>query len=137
MTSTFSQPQSIQMDLEGVWLHLPDDPAGTAYNLRYGKALRTAGMDVAGVENVYAGRVFPVVDFGPFEREQVQARAHVPQGPTQAADLAALRSLVRARRPVVFRDGRGRMFLGTLSGHSEQDEVFGTTVQFTVSRVDG
>lgn len=137
MSSTFSQPQSVTLNLEGVWLHLPGDPAGTAHNYRYGKALRSAGVDVTGVENVYAGRVFPVVDFGPFEREQVQARAQVPQGANQATDLAALRSLVRSRSPVLFRDGRGRMFLGVLSGHSEQDEPFGTTVSFTVSRVDG
>lgn len=137
MSSTFSQPQSITLDLEGVWLHLPEDPAGTAHNYRYGKAMRAASVEVVGAESIYAGRVFPVVDFGPYEREQVQARAHVPQGPNQATDLAALRSLMRARRPVLFRDGRGRMFLGTLSDHSEQDEAFGTTVQFTVSRVDG
>lgn len=124
------------VDLEGVWLHIPEDPGGTARNFRYGKAIRSANVDVTGSEILYAGRVFPVVDYGPQEHERVQARAQVPFGPDHAGDLAALRTLVRARRPVWFRDGRGRSFIGTLSDHEETDESFGTSVRFTMSRVN-
>lgn len=136
MSSTFGTPVTVSVDLEGVWLHFPEDPAATARNFRYGKAMRASSVEVSSTEVLYAGRVYPVVDYGPFEQERVQVRAHVAYGENHSSDLSGLRALVRARRPVWFRDGRGRSMIGTLSGHEETDESFGTSIRFTVSRVN-
>lgn len=138
MSYTDSAPVSATLALEGVWLHYPDDPEGTALNLRYGKASRSSAVGVSDQESVYAGREFPVVDFGPFTSYAVSVRADVPFGPEWDATLAALDGFARGRKPVVLRDNRGRVVSpGHLTGYQEQDAETGTAVSFSVSQVDG
>lgn len=138
MSYADSAPVAATLTLEGVWLHDPDDPDGTALNLRYGKAARSRSLEVAVSEQRYAGREYPVADYGPFTREQVTVRSEVPFGPDWSATLAAMERFILARQPVMLRDNRGRCIpSGLLSGYQEQDAETGTTLAFTVSRVDG
>lgn len=132
MTSTYSDPVASSVAFSGVWLHDPDDPAGTAYNFLYARSRRSGSLEVEAEENVYAGRTFPVVDFGPFESERVQVESHA----VSAGDVAALRGFVRLRRPLYFRDNRGRAFLCRISAMTDRDEDFGSTLSFTASRVE-
>lgn len=138
MSYTDSDPVTVTLALEGVWVHDPDDPAGTIRSFRYGKAARSGTLDVAEQESVYAGREFPVVDFGEFTSERYDVRVDVPFGPTWAADVAALKAFILARKPVTFRDNRGRTVSPSrLTGYREQDVETGTQVSFTVARMDG
>jgi hypothetical protein len=135
---TDSAPVSATLTLQGVWVHDPDDPGGTAYNLPYGKAARSGSLEVAEQENTYAGREFPVVDFGEFTAERYDVRVDVPFGPTHGADVAALKGFIRARKLIVFRDNRGRVVApAKLSGFREQDMETGTQLSVQVSRMDG
>lgn len=135
MSYTDSVPVAVTLSVQGVWIHDPDDPDGTARNFPYGKASRSGTLDVAEQENVYAGREFPVVDFGEFTTERYDVRMDVPAG---GSDLAALRAFVLARRPVVYRDNRGRVVApALLSGYREQDTETGSQVSVQVSRMDG
>lgn len=130
MSSTYSDPATVTATFDGVWLHDPDDPAGTLHNFRYGRSSRAGSLEVAAQDNQYAGRVYPVTDFGPHEREQVQVEATS----VDPADLDALRRFIRARKPAYYRDNRGRAFLGRLTAGSDRDENHGSTLSFTVSR---
>lgn len=132
------EPVAGSVTLEGVWLHDPDDPEGTARNYRFGKAARSGTLEVSQQDTQYAGREYPVTDFGPFTTERVDVRVDVPFGPAWAGDLAGLRAFVTARKAVMFRDNRGRALSpAVLSGLREQDVETGTQVTFQASRSDG
>lgn len=136
MSYTDSAPVAGSVTLEGVWIHDPADPEGTARNFLYGRASRDASLDVAAEESVYAGREYPVVDFGPFTSYQVGVRVDVPFGGSWAADLASLRAFVTARRIAFYRDNRGRAIPAHLFGYREQDADTGSQVTLTATRAD-
>lgn len=136
MSFTDSAPVAGSVTLEGVWIHDPADPEGTARNFRFGKAARDASLEVAAQESVYAGREYPVVDFGPFTSYQVGVRVDVPFGGSWASDIAALQSFATARRVLSYRDNRGRVFPAQLSSYREQDTDTGSQVTMTASRRD-
>lgn len=137
MSGTFSDPVVASGALDGVWLHDPDDPEGTAFNFRFGRGRRTGAVEVEAVDLQYAGRTFPVTDFGPYESERVAVEAVIPNGPDYAATRARLQEFVRARKPLFYRDNRGRAMLVRLSAAQDRDEDYGTSASFTVSRVEG
>lgn len=131
-----SAPVVGSVTLEGVWLHDPADPEGTVRHFRFGKSARDVSLEVAAQESVYAGREYPVVDFGPFTSYQVGVRIDVPFGSLWAADIAALQSFATARRILSYRDNRGRVFPARLSNYREQDTDTGSQVTMNASRVD-
>lgn len=132
MSSTFSATAEVTTTLDGVWLHDPDDPTGTALNLLYGRSRRSGGVSVESADLQYAGRVFPVTDFGPYETEGVSVEVDVPA--SDAATLPALYALIRSRKPLYYRDNRGRAFLSVVPSASDRDEDHGSTVSFSASR---
>jgi hypothetical protein len=120
--------------LEGVWIHDPADPETTAYQFRYGKAQRSDSLEVEAEASQYAGRVYPVVDYGEHEVETVTVRMDVPSGPSYVADLAAIRRFVQARRVLFFRDNRSRAFPANTSSVQSADQAWGAQPAFTVTR---
>lgn len=129
-----SDPATASIAFLGLWIHDPLDPEGTTLQLLYGSALRSLSTAVEQAGTTYAGRSYPVFDFGE-EREQVfSVTAEVPHGSTWRTDLDALEAFATQQRIVVVRDGRGRSVPGALSGFSESDEAWGTRVAFTVTR---
>jgi hypothetical protein len=136
MPYTDSDPVTEGLQLEGMWLHDPLDAEGTIYQFRYGRAARSASRDVEQEGLVFAGRRYPVVDYGEHQADEYGVRVQVHNGDDWAADLAALVDFAESRRTLHFRDNRGRAAYGTLQGHQESDETWGTTVSFTFSTVD-
>lgn len=124
------------LTLVGVWLYDVLTPAASAANYQYGRALRIADVDTMGQGTYYAGRQYPVVDFGEFTASSVQVKIQVSHGPDWAAQMLELEAFMALRRTVCFRDNRGRKLFGTLSAYEETDEEWGTTVAFTVTAVD-
>lgn len=118
----------------GLWVHDPIDAEGTIRQHLYGAAQRSAAVGVEHVGTHYAGREFPVFDFGEQRAETFDVRIDVPHGDAWRADMGALKELAEARRVVTVRDARGRSITGAMAGYSEQDMPWGTAVSFTVTR---
>lgn len=137
MTYTESAVVEATLALQGVWLHQPLDPDATARHYLYGGSASQAQADLLESGSFYAGRSFPVVEYGIHQTEQVGVSIQVPHGPGWAATVAELQAWSQVRTAVLFRDGRGRNMLATLSGYTERDQRWGTQVTFTMSRVDG
>jgi hypothetical protein len=121
--------------LVGVWIHDPLDPAGTAWNFPYGRSGRSSAIAVPSAARMYAGRTWPVVDFGTARNDTFSVRAEVPHGTTWAADVAALQAFAAMTRTLWIRDNRGRSLACTLSGYGETDANWGTEVGFEAARV--
>lgn len=134
----WSDTASARVDFKGVWLHDPTNPATTLLSYPYGPSNRTSTVEVASGSQQYAGRTFPVIDFGENETEALEVAVLVPRGDgwdwqTQVRPLALM---ARSRRTLVCRDNRGRVLVGALSGYQEKDNEIGTDVSFTVNRVN-
>jgi hypothetical protein len=124
------------LTLQGVWLHDPLDPEGTAAQYLYGRSGRDEVIDVAASEVQFAGRTYPVVEFGEQQADTWTVRIIVPHGPAWASDMEALRAFVQTRRTLHFRDNRGRAAYCVLTGYRGSDRDEGTDVSLTVRRVD-
>lgn len=135
MPSTDSAPVTGTIVLEGVWIHDPLDAQGTVHQYLYGRSARSGDLDVMSQGSFFAGRADPVVDFGEHVSESVRVAVEIPNGAAWAAQLEELSTFARAKRPLVFRDNRGRQMAATMSGYAESDMDWGTAVSFTMTRV--
>lgn len=136
MAYTDSLPVTGSISLIGMWVHDPLDPSGTVEDYPYAKSQRSSSIDTMPEGHFFAGRTFPVVDYGEHQNDQFSVRINVPNGTTLMTDLASLEEFAQARRTLCFRDGRGRKFFGSMSDFGEGDEDWGTAVEFNVQRVD-
>lgn len=136
MAHTDTAVQTAGIAFQGVWIHDPADPIDTVRQFVYGRSARSASIAVETQGHNYAGRTFPVYDYGDYEDNQFPVALTVPFGTTWTADMAALQAFAEYRRTLVIRDNRGRVFYGVLTAYMEKDEDFGTTVSFTFIRVD-
>ena len=135
MPHTDSTTATGGVTFRGLWVHDPLDAEGTIRCHLYGSSSsRSSSSDVEHVGTHYAGREFPVVDFGQQGTEVFQVRIDVPYGDTWRADLDALEALATNRRVAAVRDGRGRSLVGAMSGFRESDQPWGTQVEFAVTR---
>lgn len=136
MSYTDSEPTSGgPLALLGVLIHDPDDPADTIRQYLYGRASRSTDVEVAQVSSVYAGRRYPVTDFGEHQQDLYSIQIDVPHGQDWRTDLDDLRAFMELRKALVLRDNRGRSMTGTMSRYREDDQPWGTQVGFTFSRV--
>lgn len=130
-----SVTMTAELDLyPGVWLHDPLDPVGTLWRFEYGRSQRSSTVDVLGQGTLYAGREFPVVDFGEHTAEKASVVIDIPNGVDASADLAALDDFVRGKRTLYFRDNRGRGFHCTVGGYQRQDAHWGAAISFDAVR---
>lgn len=136
MPYTDSAASTGSLTLLGVWLHDPLDAEGTAVNYLYGGATKDTSIDTAGAGTLYAGRAYPVIDYGEHEEETVGVTIHVPFGTTHASEVAALSAWARAKRTLWLRDGRGRALAGSISAFKVADAAWGSAVTFSFGRVD-
>lgn len=131
-----SDPAATQLELEGVWLHLPSNPAATVRQYRFGKAARSSSIEIGGTVMVFAGRRWPVTEYGEHQEDEYSINVQIPNGETYRADLDGLRQFAEAKTAMVLRDNRGRAAHGTMAGYSEDDQEWGSEVSFTFHRVD-
>ena len=117
--------------LEGVWFFDPTYPDGTSVQFLYGNVGRGEGLDVESAALQFIGRTSPVFDFGQSEGQSLSLTFTIPHGPTHTAEVAGFRALVRNRRTLCYRDGRGRILWGVLTGISITDARLGTTIGTT------
>jgi len=124
------------LTLEGVWLHRPTDPAGTAKNYRFGSNQRGASHQSFSALTRFAGREFPVADFAKYHDQVYSVTVDVPHGETWAQDITDLYELESSHDTLAFRDNRGRSAFCTLTGLTESDQGWGTQISFEVTKVD-
>jgi hypothetical protein len=128
MPFTDSDAVTVDLPIQGVWFHDPEDPEGTAHGFLYGKAQRSDTYDSMGASAYYVGRSAPVVEFGEFENRTVDATIDVAYGPEYAGDLALLRAFAASKVTLWYRDNRGRALFGWISSFKTSDQEWGTSV---------
>lgn len=124
-----------ELELQGIWLHDPADPADTIRQFLYGKDNRSTAIEIMGTTQHFAGREFPVTDFGEHEEEDISITVDIPHGPTHRVEEADLREFMEMRKTLYLRDNRGRACYGTMSGYQQNDQSWGVTVGFKFGRV--
>jgi hypothetical protein len=133
---TDSVAAELSLTLQGVWVHDPLDPVGTVQQYLYGKAARSTEVDVAAAGLVYAGRTYPVFEYGEHQSDRYNITVDVPNDEDWADTLATLVDFAESRRTLCVRDNRRRRMFGALSGYRESDEPWGTTASMTFARGD-
>src|SRR3546814_8025087 len=96
----------------------------------YGKDTRSTSLDTIGTVQRFAGRVFPVTDFGEHEDEEISVSVDIPHGPTHRTEEADLRTFMEMKKTLYLRDNRGRATYGTMSGFNQADQAWGVSVGF-------
>lgn len=134
MAYTDSAPASAVLPLRGVWIHDPAHAEDSIAQFAYGANARDTSIDVMGVGSFFAGRTSPMFDYGEHEDESHAVTIDVPHGPAYRTDLARLEAFAKLKRAVWFRDNRGRVMFGTMSGYKAVDQGWGSTVSFTMTR---
>ena len=130
---TDSDPVTTELELLGVWIHDPDSPDDSARHYPYGKAQRETAVDVMGEGLYYAGRTYPVTDYGEHQAQEFRVTVDIPFGQDWLSATGALRTLAESRRTLFFRDNRGRALAGQMRDYRESDREWGTQVSFTAT----
>ncbi len=124
-----------ELDLSGIWLHDPADAETTVRQFLYGKDSRSTALDTVSTVQQFAGRTFPVTEFGEFEQEDISVSVDIPHGPTYLTDQANIRAFMETKKTLFLRDNRSRAAYGTMSGFNQADQAWGVTVGFKFGRV--
>lgn len=137
MPSTFSDELLVTAPtLLGVWIHDPDDPAGTEKNFLYGGIGRGSSVSVEYETLTFAGRVHPVAEFGEHENWNAEFTLNVPYGAEWRNDVNAVIALARSRKTMLYRDGRGRRIYGVIPSAALKDVRGMEDISVMVQRVD-
>jgi hypothetical protein len=137
MAQTFSDPQTaVAPELQGVWMHDPVDPEGTIVQYLYGGAANNEAVGVSSTALQFAGRKYPVYDFGDPESNSFDLSITVPFSDTWYDEVAVLKALPLSRTTMCFRDSRARVFFGVVLEVKFADQMHGTQATFTVLRND-
>lgn len=124
-----------ELEIQGVWLHDPADDEVTVRQFLYGKDSRSTSIDTITTSQRFAGRTFPVIDYGEHEDEEFTVTVDIPHGPTHRTEESDLRGFMELKKTLFFRDNRGRAAYGTMSGYNQADQAWGVTVGFKFARV--
>jgi hypothetical protein len=122
--------------LQGVWLFDPTSPSTTSVQYLYGNVGRAEGLGVENAGLQFVGRAYPVYDFGMAEVLSLSLSFTIPFSSTHDAEVLTLRTLVRNRRTLAYRDGRNRLVYGILTGITVTDSKHGTVVATTLTAID-
>ncbi len=120
---------------QGVWIHDPDDPETTIAQYLYGRSQRSDSSDKEQTLQHFVGRQHPVTQWGEHTTDSWQITVNVPEGADRLASTDSLRDWDDTRDTLVCRDNRGRVFVSTMSGFGVDDQDWGDSVSFTMTRV--
>jgi hypothetical protein len=132
--STIMDSEPLQ--LQGVWVHDPENPDDSIQQYRFGKDNRSDDVEVHASEQFFAGRELPVYDFGEHTQDDSSYSVLVASGDDYHEKMQTLKSFVKSRRIVIVRDNRGRHSRGVILSVSKTDQPIGTEATFTVHRTD-
>lgn len=136
MASTPSEIETITgPGLEGVWIHDPADAEGSIRQFFYAPKGRRESRDVASDLLVFAGRQFPVAEFGESQSQTVDVKLMLPFGDDWASQWQTIQDFYELHTTYCYRDSRGRSMFGVLRSITFNDAAEGTGVIFTFERV--
>jgi hypothetical protein len=134
---TLSDPvEVVAPRLQGVWIHDPQDPQGTIRQYAFINSQATEARSLTGAALSFAGRAFPVFEFGDLQQRTAQLSLMVPVGTEWGAQLASLEDLLLSKRSWVYRDNRGRLLFGAVMSVSITDDPRGTVVDLTLTATE-
>lgn len=135
MASTESLVQTIAgPPLLGVWIHDPDDPAGTLQQFLYAPSGRQEGREIASEMLTFAGRTRPIAEFGEIETDTLDVTLVIPHDDQWQTTVDRVRTLYRTFDVYCYRDSRGRAWYGVLRKLSVEDAPYGSVVTFQFER---
>ena len=122
--------------LIGVWVFDPVDPEATERNFIFADG-REETVDVAAVDLELVGREYAITEFGEASAVDLEVTIFLPFGDDHDVAVDYWRAAVRARRPINYRDNRGRLMYATLKGGvGIADGRAGTALSISLGRVD-
>jgi hypothetical protein len=137
MPSTESEPVTVAApELQGLWIHDPLNPEGTVIQFLYGGANNGETVGVSSTALQFAGRKYPVYDFGDPESNSFDVAITVPFSDDWYDEIAYLKGLPLGRTTMCFRDSRARVFFGVVLDVKFSDQMHGTQVSLSVQRND-
>lgn len=136
MPSSDSAVTTGSVTFQGVRLHDPLDAESTIRAYRYGANQRSDNVSIPATALQYAGRTYPVIDYGDHQEHSVTTVVDVPHGPTWRDNVNELILFAESRRTLAFRDNRGRVVFGGIFSVRVEDVASGSRVTFTVQRID-
>lgn len=122
-----------RVDLQGVWLLDPEDPAATVHHFRFNGDGAEEVYERQVAHTQYAGRPLPVADFGEAVAQGVTVNIDTE---SESGDLEALRALVDRQTILLYRDSKGRRIYGTVSAVPVADAWWGASTKLVVTAVD-
>lgn len=128
-TASSASTGPVRLPLSGVWLHAADDPSTLRQHRRNAEG-GTATRTVVQATRRFAGRTYPVVEYGPGRGVDVSVLLYV----VDETALEALHAL--AGRVVCYRDAAGRRTFATLGPIGDAATFYGWDVTLTVTAVD-
>lgn len=136
MPYTDADPSTSGLQLEGVWLHDPDDEPGTITQYRFGQANKSTNIDTMPAGTTLAGREFPIFDFGEHSNQVYKIGIQMPETETTQADLQTLIDFANLKKTLYLRDNRGRAAYGVIDNFSVTDAEWGAQVEFNFVTAD-
>jgi hypothetical protein len=133
MPFTDSASVTGSLPLRGLWIHDPDSPETTLRNFAYGANQRSDTFDPMGSGSYYAGRAAPIFDYGDPVGEVTDIVIDIPYGTDHDESLSLIRAFARNRKPLWFRDNRGRAIYGTMGSLKITDAPYGEQASFQVT----
>lgn len=131
-TSSDSAISSASVTLRFMWLHLANDPAGTIRQFQFnnsgGTEIHTEEVEFL----TFAGRKYPVAEFGEHETDSVVVDLDL----AEEGELAYIRSLIRARSTICYRDSSGRKLFGIIPQQSIDSRFYGGTTSLEIRAID-
>jgi hypothetical protein len=137
MPTTDSDPVTvIAPSFIGVYIHDPVDPAGTLTSFLYSSSLSVENFVADANLLQFAGREFPVAEFGENSNHTVDLSITIPFDDDWQALVLTAQGYASFRDTLTFRDGRGRVIYGVVQSVRTTDRDEGSVITFTVTRVD-
>lgn len=118
--------------LNGSWIHDVYNPENTARQFLFGSGERTKAVDTMGAQLMLVGRQFPMIEFGKQETASLSITVVIPSDEDHDDQVRTIREFIRLRSTYCYRDGRGELMFGTITGGTISDDPIGTTVSMTL-----
>lgn len=128
--------------IKGIVLHTPGLPAtigtnvydATVINLRLNDDEVEETREVESALVPVAGREFPLAEYGAGGTRRYTVGVLSSKGIGGTTDLSRLMAMLDSRKPVCYRDRRGRVMWGMLSVGSIKDTFYGQVASLTVDQ---
>ena len=131
--STWQQPTGTVVKIPGFMVHDSTVPTERVH-VRLNESGATDTMEMEASVVTLQGREFPIAEYG----DAVTRTIEVPTASAEEGTASdALRSLIRRRSVICYRDSKGRRVFGVSFGHSESDAFWGKRTAFSLTQVEG